>query len=120
MYGLHLGDLIFRKGDVDDKSIYIIRKGKVDIFLEIEKMNAPETIFKTLKEGDSFEEMSFFCDKERSCCARSIDFTSAYMIKKEDFMKLLKRFPRVRNSVKLILIYIFMKIIRIYLLMSCL
>ncbi len=88
------GDIIFKKGDNDNKSIYIIRKGKVEIFLETNKINAPDTVLKSLQKGETFGEISFFSDQERSACVRSINFTSAYMIKKEDFVRLLKKYPR--------------------------
>ena len=46
-----------------------------------------------LKIGQTFGELSFFSDQARSCNARSIDFTTAYIIKREEFLKLLKKHP---------------------------
>ena len=88
------GDLIFMKGNTDNKALYIIRKGKVEIFLETNKVNTPVTVLKTIEKGEIFGEISFFSDQERCACARSIDFTTAYMIKKEDFMNLLRKYPK--------------------------
>ena len=84
------GDLIFLKGDCENKDLYIIRKGKIEIFVETNKKNFPQTILKTLEKGETFGEISFFSSQERSACARSTDFTSVYMIKHEDFLNLLK------------------------------
>ena len=87
-------DLIFMKGKCDQKALYIIRKGKVEIFLETNKMNSPITVLKTLHEGQIFGEFSFFSNQERSACARSMDFTTAYMIKNEEFLSLLRKYPK--------------------------
>lgn len=54
------GDLIFMKGEAENKDFYLIRKGKVEIFLETLKTNAPITVLKNLNEGDVFGEVSFF------------------------------------------------------------
>ena len=102
------GDSIFMKGDLADKSLYIIKAGKVEIFLKNSKMNSSVILLKTLKTNDCFGELSFFSDQERSTCARSTDFTSAYLIKKEDFLKILKkydndhqRFCQIKDSINL-------------------
>lgn len=87
------GDLIFMRGNSDNKDLYIIRKGKVEIFLETEKLNTP-TILKTIQRGEFFGEISFFSDQERNACARSVDFTTVYMIKKQDFLTLLKKYQK--------------------------
>ena len=85
------GDIIFMKGNSDNKDFYIIRKGKVELFIETHKQNSPITVLKTLEKGENFGEIAFFAGKEREACARSIDFTSTYVIKKEDFITLLKK-----------------------------
>ena len=87
-------DLIFMKGKSDQKALYIIRKGKVEIFLETNKTNSDLTVLKTLQRGEIFGELSFFSNQERTACARSMDFTTAYMIRNEDFINLLKKFPK--------------------------
>lgn len=88
------GDLIFMKGDVENKDFYLIRKGKVEIFLESTCINAPVLSLKILNKGDIFGEISFFSDQERRSCARSIDFTTVYIIKRDEFLNLLEKYPR--------------------------
>lgn len=87
------GDILFMKEDHDEEDIalYVIRKGKIEIFLEDE--NSQTTVLKTLKKGDSFGEIAFFSNAARSTCARSSDFTTLCMIKQKDFLHLLKKFP---------------------------
>ena len=88
------GDIIYMKDNPESKDLYIIRKGKVEIFIDAYKQNAPISVIKTLEKGDNFGEISFFSDKERESCARSIDFTSAYMIKQVDFLHLIKKYDQ--------------------------
>ena len=86
------GDIIFMKNDIDNKDLYIILKGKVDIFFESNKTNDNASILKTLGPGETFGEISFFSDKARNSCARSSDFTTAYKIKKGQFLNLIKKY----------------------------
>lgn len=88
------GDIIFMKGDGDSKDFYLIRKGKVEIFLEATSVNAPVLSLKKLQKGDIFGEISFFSGQERRACARSNDFTTVYVIKREEFLKLMEKYPR--------------------------
>ena len=87
------GDIIFSNGETEDKSLFIVRKGQVEIFQEVCKSNGTVTVLNTLKIGQTFGELSFFSDQARTCSARSIDFTTAYIIKREEFLKLLKKHP---------------------------
>ena len=87
------GDIIFSKGELELKSLYILRKGQIEIFQEISQPNSSVTVLKTLKAGQTFGELSFFSSQPCVYSARSVDFTSAYMINKVDFVKLLKKYP---------------------------
>lgn len=91
----------------DESEIFFIVKGKVQIFIQDNKSNEDNIILKDLrvikikirkfqlffKEGDSFGEISFFTGNERLASAQSKDFTTLYLIKREDFLEVLKRFP---------------------------
>ena len=100
------GDLIFRQEDQDDKSIYIIKKGYVEIFYESSDIRSPNIIVKKLGPGEIFGELAFFSNKERATCARSCDFTSIFAINKEDFLAIieknkkdLERFCQIRDNI---------------------
>ena len=84
------GDVIFNRNDLDD-CLYIIRKGKVELFLETQKKNDNITILKTLKKGDLIGEVGFFGGTVKQTSARSVTFTSLYSIKRENFINVLKK-----------------------------
>ena len=88
------GDLIFLKDETENKALYIIRKGEVEIFLETPKSVNPVTVLKKLKEGDVFGELAFFSDNARTACARSTDFTTVFMIKQEDFLNVIRKYNK--------------------------
>ena len=88
------GDLIFLKDESENKSLYIIRKGEVEIFLETSKSLNPVTVLKKLKEGDVFGELAFFSDNSRTACARSTDFTTVFMIRQEDFLNIIHKYNK--------------------------
>jgi len=88
------GDLIFYKDETENKAIYIIRKGEVEIFLETPKSVNPVTVLKKLKEGDVFGELAFFSDNARTACARSTDFTTVFMIRQEDFLSVIRKYNK--------------------------
>ncbi len=88
------GDLIFLKDESENKSLYIIRKGEVEIFLETSKSLNPVTVLKKLKEGEVFGELAFFSDNSRTACARSTDFTTVFMIRQEDFLNIIRKYNK--------------------------
>lgn len=88
------GDLIFLKDEAENKAVYIIRKGEVEIFLETPKSVNPVTVLKKLKEGDVFGELAFFSDNARTACARSTDFTTVFMIRQEDFINIIRKYNK--------------------------
>ena len=87
------GDIIFSQNDFLSKDLFLVRKGLVELFLENE--NNPNsndiTVIKQLREGDLFGEKSFFTNRERTVSARSLDFTTVYVIKQEDFLSIIKK-----------------------------
>lgn len=86
------GDIIFMKDEIDNKDLYIILKGKVEIFFVSSKSPDDSSLLKTLGPGETFGEISFFSDLPRSFCAKSSDFTTVYKIKKNQFLNLIKKY----------------------------
>lgn len=46
-----------------------------------------------LKDGDSFGEIAFFTGLSRNCYAKSIDFTTLFLLKRKDLLDVLSRHP---------------------------
>ena len=84
------GDVIYNINEFDDY-LYIIRKGTVELFIETQKRNDPFTVLKTLTNGDLVGEISFFKTTARETSARSVTFTSLYVIKRDSFINILKK-----------------------------
>ncbi len=69
-------------------------------------------IIKTLGRGEFFGEISFFSNRERTAAARSLNFSSVFELKREDFLAVVQDFPTdkvnwrmfVQNLICLILI----------------
>ena len=68
-------------------------KGKIELYQQIFDENENSHPIKTLKDGECFGEMSFFTGLPRACCSKSTDFTTLFLIKREDFLKVLSRNP---------------------------
>ncbi|KAL4510181.1 hypothetical protein ABPG72_010374 [Tetrahymena utriculariae] len=88
-------ELICSEGDIDDCSIFFIEKGSVEIFIETQSINQQKPDYKTLvtlKQGQSFGELSFFTGMPRSVSVRSKEFTTLLMIKRENFIELLQNY----------------------------
>ena len=81
------GDMIFFQNDIENKDLYIIRKGEVELFME----SHPLIVMKKLGPGEIFGELSFFSNKERTCCARSLDFTNIFIIHQKDFLNIIQK-----------------------------
>ena len=102
------GDVVFHQDEIQNKSIYIIKKGHVEILYENSDVHhVPKTI-KKLGPGDIFGESAFFSNKERATCARSFDFTNIFTIKQEDFLDIItknkkdiERFCQIRDNINI-------------------
>lgn len=99
--------MIFSKSDLSN-SLYILRRGEVELFIERSHSCNDVTILKKLKPGDIFGELSFFTSSERSTSARSTDFTNVFMINQEDFLQILQknskdfqRFCEIRDNIQI-------------------
>ena len=109
MHELNLtpGDLIYSENDVDDNNLYLIKDGEIDLYLEGHNENK-RICLKILRKGDFFGEKSFFCGIPRLSCARSVSFSSLFVINKDDFLRVLKqnpddfeRFCEIRDQINL-------------------
>lgn len=101
------GDLIFTKNELSN-SLYILRRGEVELFLERSHSCNDTTVLKKLKPGEIFGELSFFTNFERTTSARSTDFTNVFMIKQADFLDILRknstdfqRFCEIRDNIQI-------------------
>lgn len=91
---LNDGQEIFEEGSIGN-ALYIIGEGKVEIR---KKINAKKKAFKTLallEQGDYFGEMSLLDDKPRSASAYAQGKAVIYVLKRDDFTRLLQSSPRV-------------------------
>ncbi|MEO0253954.1 MAG: Crp/Fnr family transcriptional regulator [candidate division WOR-3 bacterium] len=86
------GELLFREGEPGDE-IYIIKKGKIKIFKEI---NGEEKILAILKEGEVFGEMAVLDGKPRSASAMAIENTVLEVLNKESILKVISSHPLVK------------------------
>ena len=69
-----------------DFSLYIVIKGKVELFVETPRSEEDFlTIFKNVKPGNCFGEINFFTQTARNHSARSSDYTTLIVIRNEDF-----------------------------------
>lgn len=73
--------------------MYFILKGKVQLLItgsgKNQRNRNQKTVLRDLNEDSVFGELSFFTGKERNCTAQSKDFTTMFLIKREDFLKIL-------------------------------
>lgn len=83
------GELIFKEGERGDE-IYLIEKGEVEIFKEIE---GKEKTIAILKEGEVFGEMSALDGKPRSASARALKDTVLRIINREALIEYIKQNP---------------------------
>lgn len=101
------GDLIFFEQELDDSAIYFINKGSVEVFLSRYDKTNPHSLRK-LKQGECFGELGFFSGQPREASARSLEFISVFMIKRADFVEIIKeneddyqKFCMIRDQIML-------------------
>ena len=102
------GDIIFMDDDQRDCDLYIVTKGSVDLFLRGIGKNQQYTTVKKVVSGGVFGEFAFMTGQPRKTGAKSIDFTTIYCIRQEDFMHIIKEnqidyemYCRIRDSILL-------------------
>jgi len=94
-------DIIFLEDKHKDVNLYFVNVGKVEIFHFYSS-----SFLKTLVKGNSFGEAAFFTGFTTGISARSVDFSTVYYIKREEFLALLddfssekERFHEVKDKI---------------------
>lgn len=85
-------EIIFYEGDKDSSAIYFVQQGKVELFIDSFQSTGEVqvTSLKVFVKGSSFGETSFFTGQARTISIRSVDFTTLLMIKRSDFLNVVK------------------------------
>ncbi|CAD8123877.1 unnamed protein product [Paramecium sonneborni] len=101
-------DQIIQQGICDDAALYIITKGIVCIQFQDENQGSNTRALSYLTKGQSFGEYSFFTGMNRTASAKSIGFSRAYKISRQQLLQVLgqtpldlERFCEVRDSILL-------------------
>ena len=84
------GDKIFTQNEICEPSIYIIRNGTVEIFFQHSINNEPLAVLETLKEGQMFGLIPFISNETLETSARSMTFTTLYVVSRESFLSIIK------------------------------
>ena len=85
-------EIIFEEG-IGNRCLFYVHKGEVELFANCQKRNEFPTKLGSYKTGDTFGEISFFSKEGQISGARSIGFTSLYVLEYEKFFSILKEFP---------------------------
>ncbi|CAD8088572.1 unnamed protein product [Paramecium primaurelia] len=96
-------ELIYKQQNNDDKSVYIIQKGEIQLIDD----NSGK-ILKSFTKGQSFGELEFLSFQARFCSAYSVTFSQLYKISREDFLNLIKdnaidyqKFQQMKDQIQL-------------------
>lgn len=85
---------IFKQGSAADR-FYIIYQGKANIT----QIRRKETVeLASLVGGDYFGEEALFVHRSRSATIRAAERTSMFLISRQEFNELIKRFPRLKAA----------------------
>ncbi|CAD8082199.1 unnamed protein product [Paramecium sonneborni] len=79
------GDIIYKRGDIQDKNLYFIIEGEVDIQDDQSKMK-----FSKLIQHQQFGIFQFFTDFPPKTSALSIGFSNIYRISRSKFLEILQ------------------------------
>ncbi|MGZ3772260.1 MAG: cyclic nucleotide-binding domain-containing protein [Pseudobdellovibrionaceae bacterium] len=80
------GERIFRQGDPGD-AMYFIYKGEIEI------LTKENVVIAKISEGSFFGEMALLFDAKRNATARATQFCDLYILKKESFNAVSKKYP---------------------------
>lgn len=89
------GDIIISRGDPGE-SMYIIKKGKVVVFITDESNKEEELA--TLGVGDHFGEIALLDDGPRSASVRALEATETIKLSRPDFEKMLSSKIEMANK----------------------
>ncbi|EAR84208.2 cyclic nucleotide-binding domain protein (macronuclear) [Tetrahymena thermophila SB210] len=92
-------ETIFEEGKLDDQSVYLITDGIVEIF---QAFHNTERVVASLQKNSYFGEISFFSGKTRSASARSVNFSTAYKITRQEFLEVIQSEQKDHERQKLI------------------
>lgn len=87
------GDVIFRENGIEDQNLYIVRDGEIELYIDNTRGDRKTNSLKILKKGAYFGELSLFSNLPRSSSAKSISFSSLFVIKQDNFINILKENP---------------------------
>lgn len=100
-------DIIYHENQIDDQNMYIIRDGEVEISIPTSNQNK-DIVLKKLKKGDYFGQISFFTGLPRNSTAKSLSFSSLFVVKKETFLSIIsqnsndyERFCEIKDEISL-------------------
>ena len=85
-------DVIFHEGDPGD-SLHLVKAGEVAIKKLADTMSGEEKAIAMIDKGDFFGEMALFDNKPRSATAYASKKSKVLVLKKEDFLNLMKKDP---------------------------
>ncbi|MEN3044814.1 MAG: cyclic nucleotide-binding domain-containing protein [Candidatus Hydrothermales bacterium] len=85
------GEVIFEEGSPGN-TLFIIERGKVEVRL---KRGDLVLVLAELDDGSFFGELSLISDMPRSATCTAIKESSLYVLKREDFWKIVEKDPRI-------------------------
>ncbi|CAG9318880.1 unnamed protein product [Blepharisma stoltei] len=91
------GDLLFKEGEMSN-DVYFLQSGTVEIYHE-----STRTVFKELKKGKYFGEISFFLDSIRSASARCLVYSELLSLSRSALMRMFISRPREREITELLI-----------------
>jgi len=80
-------EVIFQHNDQNDCSVYFIISGKVEIYYDKSDLSLQK-----IDKGKSFGFLSFFSGQPRTASARSLEFTTVFILNREKFLSKLEEF----------------------------
>ncbi|KAL4497116.1 hypothetical protein ABPG72_019436 [Tetrahymena utriculariae] len=84
------GQIIFEDGETSNFSIYLIDKGRVDLYYDTRKSGSKYSVVKEIVKNDVFGSISFLTAFPRKCSAVSKEISSIISIDRDQFLNLLK------------------------------
>ncbi|EAR87050.3 cyclic nucleotide-binding domain protein (macronuclear) [Tetrahymena thermophila SB210] len=84
------GQIIFEDGETSNFSIYLIDKGRVDLYYDTRKSGSKYSVVKEIVKNEVFGSISFLTAFPRKCSAISKEISSIISIDRDQFLNLLK------------------------------
>ena len=85
-------DIIYHENETNDQNIYIIHDGEVELTIPTSNHKKNITL-KVLKKGDCFGQITFFTGLPRKSTAKSVSFSSLFVLSKESFISIISQNP---------------------------